>query len=349
MVDLSNCYLENVSLHRVGNQSNGDSLELSKAEVDLDDPELKVLLHKFFLGSFNVSEWYQFHFSNGDLSLNPVYKFAKEIFYEQSSFHLTSIHLAQHLFEKSMHPQIKAGDFFVARFSEIIFEGRAVQGIGLFKSEQKQSFIKTAEIKGGFTLNYDEGITPEKLDKGCLIVDLEEESGFKVLILDKSNRSGEARYWRDDFLMVQPKKDEYHFTKEFLTLTKDYVSTQLDKEFEVTKADQIDLLNRSVDFFKKKEKFVKEEFESEVLQDQGLITSFRTFDDAYRESKELDAFTEFEISSVAVKKQSKVFKSILKLDKNFHIYIHGDKSLIERGVDPDGRKFYKIYFTEESS
>jgi hypothetical protein len=149
--------------------------------------------------------------------------------------------------------------------------------------------------------------------------------------------------------MVQPKKDEYHFTKEFLTLTKDYVSTQLDKEFEVTKADQIDLLNRSVDFFKKKEKFVKEEFESEVLQDQGLITSFRTFDDAYRESKELDAFTEFEISSVAVKKQSKVFKSILKLDKNFHIYIHGDKSLIERGVDADGRKFYKIYFTEESS
>jgi hypothetical protein len=109
------------------------------------------------------------------------------------------------------------------------------------------------------------------------------------------------------------------------------------------------LLNRSVDFFKKKEKFVKEEFESEVLQDQGLITSFRTFDDAYRESKELDAFTEFEISSVAVKKQSKVFKSILKLDKNFHIYIHGDKSLIERGVDADGRKFYKIYFTEESS
>jgi len=39
---------------------------------------------------------------------------------------------------------------------------------------------------------------------------------------------------------------------------------------------------------------------------------------------------------------------VLKLDKNFHIYIHGNKELIERGTDPDGRKYYKIYFEQES-
>jgi len=55
----------------------------------------------------------------------------------------------------------------------------------------------------------------------------------------------------------------------------------------------------------------------------------------------------FEISAQAVKKQSKIFKSVLKLDKNFHIYIHGDKELIEKGVEKDGRKFYKIYYKEE--
>jgi hypothetical protein len=49
-----------------------------------------------------------------------------------------------------------------------------------------------------------------------------------------------------------------------------------------------------------------------------------------------------------VKKQSRVFKSVLKLDRNFHIYIHGDKDLIERGVEKDGRKYYKIYYREES-
>ncbi|MFM7764289.1 MAG: hypothetical protein ACKO6I_01410, partial [Sphingomonadales bacterium] len=38
---------------------------------------------------------------------------------------------------------------------------------------------------------------------------------------------------------------------------------------------------------------------------------------------------------------------ILKLDKNFHTYIHGNREMIEKGTDPDGRKFYKIYFENE--
>jgi hypothetical protein len=58
---------------------------------------------------------------------------------------------------------------------------------------------------------------------------------------------------------------------------------------------------------------------------------------------------EFDIHLSAVKKQSKVFKSVLKLDKNFHVYIHGRRDLIERGYDElSGKHFYKIYFEEES-
>ncbi len=42
-------------------------------------------------------------------------------------------------------------------------------------------------------------------------------------------------------------------------------------------------------------------------------------------------------------------RSVLKLDKNFHIYIHGDRELIERGYDEEkGKSFYKVYFEEES-
>jgi len=33
--------------------------------------------------------------------------------------------------------------------------------------------------------------------------------------------------------------------------------------------------------------------------------------------------------------------------KNFHIYIHGRRDLIEKGTDESGKKFYKIYFEEE--
>jgi hypothetical protein len=50
---------------------------------------------------------------------------------------------------------------------------------------------------------------------------------------------------------------------------------------------------------------------------------------------------------IAVKKQARVFKNVIKLDKNFHIYVHGDRNLIERGADENGT-FYKIYYKEEN-
>lgn len=42
------------------------------------------------------------------------------------------------------------------------------------------------------------------------------------------------------------------------------------------------------------------------------------------------------------------FKGVLKLAKNFHIYIHGDRNKIEQGVDEKGRKYYKIYYEQEA-
>ena len=39
---------------------------------------------------------------------------------------------------------------------------------------------------------------------------------------------------------------------------------------------------------------------------------------------------------------------VIKLDKNLPIYVHGARELIEQGVDEEGRKFYKIYYKEES-
>ena len=84
------------------------------------------------------------------------------------------------------------------------------------------------------------------------------------------------------------------------------------------------------------------------LEDKGLIKSFHAYDEAYRQEHDIDLNDRFDISEQAVKKQARVFKSVLKLDKNFHIYIHGDKQLIEHGVEKDGRKFYKIYYKVES-
>ena len=75
-----------------------------------------------------------------------------------------------------------------------------------------------------------------------------------------------------------------------------------------------------------------------------MIKSFRNFDSNYRQDNDIVLLDSFEISPQAVKKQARVFKNVLKLDKNFHIYIHGNRELIEQGMEKDGRKYYKIYY-----
>lgn len=162
-----------------------------------------------------------------------------------------------------------------------------------------------------------------------------------------SNKSAEAQYWKDEFLKVKPVANEFHQTNQFLGITKNFLTKQLSEEFDVTKADQIDLLNRSVEYFKTHEAFDQKQFEKEVFQDSEILNSFRNFDNNYRQENEIEINDNFEISLQAVKKQARVFKSVIKLDKNFHIYIHGNKDLIEQGVEKDGRKFYKIYFQQE--
>ena len=347
MLDYTNCSIKKISLHQVGNKTNGEELHTSKSSIDSKDEKLQMLLKDFFLKPFLNQEFYSFTFTNEDFSLNPVYNFAVDIFENSRKFHGNTVSIAKHLYELSIHPQIKSGDLFVTHLANLSLDNEEVEALGIFKSENRQDFLKTNNEDGDFSIDYEDGINIEKLDKGCLIFNVEQENGFKVCILDRGNRSNEAQFWKDDFLMLKPLSDAYHQTKNFLNIAKNYVSKQFAEEFEVTKTDQIDLLNKSVEYFKSNESFDKKKFEKEVFQDANVIKSFRNFDEMYREDHNLEIEDVFEINTQAVKKQSRIFKSVLKLDKNFHIYIHGDKELIEHGVDKDGRKFYKIYYNEE--
>ncbi|MBL7890223.1 MAG: nucleoid-associated protein [Bacteroidia bacterium] len=347
MIDYSNCSIEHVSVHHIGNKTNGEDLILSKSPLDISDEQLKDLLMRFFIFPMTSNELFNFTFSNQNFKLNPLYNFAVQTFDDADSFHEQSKDISKHLFEVSNHPQIKAGDLFIAYFKGIGIDEKTVNAIGIFKSENKQSFLKLDKKGQNFLLDHEDGINIEKLDKGCLIFNTDRKNGLKICIVDKSNRSSEAQFWKDTFLMLKPCADEYHHTKQFLDITKNYVTKQLTEEFEVSKADQIDVLNRSMQYFKNHETFDKQEFEKEVLQDAGVIKSFRKYDETFREENDIELDDTFDISTQAVKKQARIFKSVLKLDKNFHIYIHGNKDLIEQGVDKDGRKYYKIYFDKE--
>jgi len=346
ILDFTQIELQQLITHHVGNKLRDEKFTLS-SEASTVANDTKDFLLKYFLLPLKVEEFFSFYHPI-KLNLNEIYTIVDDIFTDQKSFINSSQSIAKLLYEQSMHPKIKEGELNIAYFSNIFLDDEVVEAIGIFKSETHVPFIKMKSHKSKFNINHDYGFEIKGMDKACIIFKTDKKQGYKILILDNTNRSIEAQYWKDDFLKVKPIGDEFYQTNQFLGITKNFVTKQLSQEFDMSKADKIDLLNRSVEYFKTHEKFDKKEFETEVFKDKGIIKSFHNFDSIYRNDNDIEQANAFEISSQAVKKQARVFKSVLKLDKNFHIYIHGDRQLIEQGVDKDGRKYYKIYYQQES-
>ena len=347
-MDLSDSALLRVSAHFVGNKGNGDDMVISKKSLELNEHD-KLLLKTPFLSRFSDEQSkYAFHHLSS-LDYNEVYNYCLDIFADGTTFHANSANIAKHLYESTMHPKIKPGDLYICLYDNCLVDGKYVEAIGIYKTETKSNFLDLNMEDGNFSLIMREGVEVSKFDKGCLVFPVNAEGGFDVLICDTANKGEEAIFWRETFLSVLPQANEYYQTNQFLTLTKQFIAKQVPPEFEMSKTDQIDLLNKSVEYFRANESFDKKKFEDEVFHEKGLIKSFRSFEDSYAETNDIEIADKFDISTQAVKKQARVFKSVLKLDKNFHVYIHGDKDLIEKGYDErTGKSFYKIYFDEES-
>lgn len=348
MTGLDSVKLKEVIVHKVGNPTRGEELKLSQNPLTLNDELVGSMLTKYFLGSINENDHYHFtHLS--DLSLNEVYTYITRIFEDPSSFVPTSALLASFLYSKSTHARVKEGEMYIALFNEVPFGTEYKQALGIFKSESKESFLKVFPHGQSLEVISDEGININKLDKGCLVFRNNKEEGYTVCVVDATNKQNDAQYWVTDFLQVEAYADSYHNTENYLGLCKQFITNEYAEKFEVTKSDQIDMLNRSIDYFKTKEQFNMQEFAEEVIHHTEVIDTFIEYKKTFETVKNFEIEDEFDINLSAVKKQAKVFKSVLKLDKNFHIYIHGRKDLMEKGYDElTGKHYYKIYFDEES-
>ncbi len=351
MIQTSECQLKDISVHIIGNKYNGEDLVLSDAPLEINDPVLNEILQHYFLEHFTSPEYFSFNVTDEGGVENPLYNFAKEIFNDgEIGFHGISKNIAQELYDNSEHPNIKSGELYVVLIRDIIIEDELTDAVGLFKSETKQPFLKIFSEGNNIELNYDRGVNTDKLDKACLIANTNEPGGFKLCVVDKTNKGEEAKFWKDKFLKIKPCADNYHFTESFMKATKKFVTSKaMDESFEVEKADKIDFLNSSVQYFRDNDSFNESDYANQVFKDENIANSFQEFRKEYQEQNSLPIIDEFEISEPAVKKQSRIMRSVLKLDKNFHVYIHGDKKLIEKGYDEEkGKSFYKIYFDEEA-
>ena len=336
--------VEKIIVHFVGNKNNGEGISFSNDTVSVVENVEKDVI-TLFQNSFTSNELYEFYYVP-DLRLNPICNFVSMIFENKNDFLNQSQNCARHLYEQSTHPKIKGGEFYTVYFKDCILDGDTVDAVGLFKSENKDTFLKVLREDGSFNLLSEQGINIKKLDKGCLIFNKEKENGYVVAVVDNTNKGIEAQYWIDDFLHVRQRKDEYANTQNFMTFAKDFVTKELPNEFEVTKADQIDLLNKSLKFFKEKDTFNIEEFANEVIEQPEVIEKFHQYKREYEEESQIAIDDYFTISESARKKQQRSYKRVIRLDQKIQIIIDGNRENVEQGEDERG-KFYKVYYRQE--
>lgn len=169
MINLYNTQIESLSVHRVGNKSRNENIFLSTSPYPLND-EMNALLKEYFFKPFREKEENYFQFTNeADLEFNPLYKIVSEVFEDPSQIHEKSKHIGNLLFEQSQHPHIKSGEVYVTYLENCTIDNEKVHAIGIFKSELKHDFLQFEEAESDLNLLLQQGVSLNKLDKGCLI------------------------------------------------------------------------------------------------------------------------------------------------------------------------------------
>lgn len=334
--------IANCIVHIVGNKAADEGFTLSEDSISLDDSTGSIL-EKYLLSPITNDGYYGF-WHEAELELNEVCTYVKNIFSEQASFVNMSKNIAKHLYACSTHPKIKSGELCIIYFKNIIIDAVTCDAIGIFKSENKDTFLKVIRDGGKTTIKGDTGININKLDKGAVIFNVESASGYWVSVVDKTNKASEAKYWTDEFLKVRPRKNSFNQTENLIAVTREFVSKMAPSDF---KSDKAVVINRSNEAISDSRVNVVD-YAKKVFRDDNVVDSFTEYAKKRAEDTGMSMDEEFQSSRLAINKKRTTTLTSLKLDQNFDIRIHGGENLLEKGYDEEkGMKYYKLYFKEE--
>jgi hypothetical protein len=360
MVNFAESRLDALAVHQIGSRHAEEGFTASRTLFPLDLHDLSDTLNTFFVEPFKWTEVQQL-MHRTDLELNEVFAAAKAIFAAPTEILPHSVDILKHLYEKSAHPKIKGGDLFVAFWYDVIYDDELCNAIGIFKAEHRDTFLKTQPKPDGVDLISEEGINIKSLDKGALILDTSGETGYRVFVVDKTSRTSEAQYWCDDFLQIERVHDDHFHTAQYLDMMVEFCEDVVARD--TTRQVQVDFMNKSLDFFNKKEKVDWNEFNTEVLggesansydEPSAIIAEFAEYKTKFEARNAIDPQSNFEISKPTVQKMKRKFKNLIKLDSEIELKIkpvseEADNPYIERGYDEErGMHFYKVFFNFES-
>ncbi|WP_343569223.1 nucleoid-associated protein [Acinetobacter sp.] len=192
-MEIGEARVKSIILHKVGNRLREEPLVLANECINITENIANMLLFGYLRGIINSNNLFTL-FHETDITLNEVSHHISNFESEQIPFIELSKRLATHLYSSTHHPNIASGDLFIILFDNIRVDDKYKSAVGIYKVESKQQYLSMYSENGAQQLEVLQGINPELIDKGALII----EGTNQVFAVDRlSNRT---KYWIDDFL-----------------------------------------------------------------------------------------------------------------------------------------------------
>lgn len=322
-------------VQRVGNKSNEDGVSFSDSLCQLDGVEEYLL--EVINASFKFDDWRQFYYID-DLELNPAYRFVSKIFENESAIIKQANNLARHLYEQSIHPNIKIGEFYVVLLEGCEVDGVETNAIGLFKSELHETVLTVKMENNRLVLSPEIGMSLKKLEKGCIVFNVEKEKGYKVVVVDNTLSNKDAHYWVDNFLHVRNCDDDYHQTERLTEMCKKFV----EKVSEQSAVDGAIIAKKATELLKSEEKLTVDNLPELLCQNDEQKVEFA----AYRKSFEEENGAlndEVVLVKKAVNYKPVTRMNTLRVGDEFDVKVLNPEARMEQGSDDKG-KFWKLYY-----
>ena len=336
-----NIEIVDIALHYVGNRSSEEGVVVAEHSLKVSE-EIVPFLKYFFLSPFKMEALCNFYHES-ELRKNEMYTLTQNIFEDHELFMQSSSEIAKYLYERSNHPKIKGGNFFVVLFKNVEVDHQLVEAIGLFKIENTENFIRINRDGINASVVSENGVSINKLEKGCLVLNIEKEKGYVVAAIDRTSRGAAAKYWIDDFLHIVPRDDGFNQTKKAVEVCKSYICSLATH---VEKSQRALMLNRVAKMLKDGT-FDIGTMTEVVFGDADLSTEFKEYRRHYDGGEDM-VEDHFSTEPAALKRLSFGNLTNIRLDNNFGISIRGGENLLEKGFDPEkGMKYYKLYYREE--
>ena len=336
-----------MALAKVGNPLRDEPLQTSKSLCHFK-PEDAELLTTCFLKPFKSLDAHQFKHHEG-VDRNEVYRYTSEIFDNGDSLLEMGRNIANHLYARSRHPNIKSGDLCVAVINDVEVSGEKCQGLCIVKSESKVPFRQIALHEGDLRLTTQRGIYPDKIDKGCLIVNREREAGYLVYMFDKGGAT--PHFWNRDFLGVEPRRNDDFLTKRYADLCVAFAKDGLPEETE--EEERLEIANRSISYLEDEDEFDLQRFRDYALKEPDLVEKFDEFKTSYEEEKGEELEEAFTVAKPVAVKAKKRLKGKIKTDTGAQLYFSSQfideaGKYLQRGFDDNKQMhFLKVYYNSE--